>query len=312
MLIQIQPSMHPDFFTPYPFVIAEDGDVEGQDFWKGDPAVLVGFQDRFDVKLINLFPEDWWAEPQRAVNKYPVFTRADSTIYVSQVAIAEVTVFPDLHPAVITINPQDRGLDLVRGSNTSTVIGRVWWDNDRDTPGYTLRVGATETSHDSVDTITAALRDAGYMLERSSRGQIADLADVMTLPHIAALAKTADEAREETRLAGLNHARSQHALALEILRTRWPDAAAVEADLSMHLALEGNPQITRILGADGTTVHTVVYSEDVLDLAQEALAIALDFTNEQAAGWDGPQPRRSDETEIGGDRFVYTLTLTLT
>lgn len=101
--IRIQPSTLPDLSSPYPWVIHENGDVEDQPFWNGDPAALVGFQSRFDDHELTLLLSQWWADPQRAVGMYPVFvatTGPDGPLeaartYVHQVAISEVLELPD-------------------------------------------------------------------------------------------------------------------------------------------------------------------------------------------------------------------------
>lgn len=80
-LITLQPAPVVDCITPdgreltrlpYPFHVHEDGTVARQDFWRGDPAAVVGFQNRADVQHVDL----WWADvvtdPRRAVGKYMV------------------------------------------------------------------------------------------------------------------------------------------------------------------------------------------------------------------------------------------------
>lgn len=57
---------------PYPYFVAEDGSVDGQDFWRGEPDAVVGFQDDVDVQRLDLSWADAWQDPQRAVGKFPV------------------------------------------------------------------------------------------------------------------------------------------------------------------------------------------------------------------------------------------------
>lgn len=78
---------------PYPFhVRAEDGRVERQDFWQGDPYSVIGFQNRVDVQHVDL----WWAEaaadPNKIVGKFPVMTERDGGPYTYTVAIESVSV----------------------------------------------------------------------------------------------------------------------------------------------------------------------------------------------------------------------------
>lgn len=58
---------------PYPYhVNAETGDVGRQDFWKGDPARVLGFQRTADRQRIDLLWEDAAKDPQQIVGMYPV------------------------------------------------------------------------------------------------------------------------------------------------------------------------------------------------------------------------------------------------
>lgn len=72
-IVMIQPAMGPDFTKPYPFYVLADGAIDRQDFWRGDPARLIGFTDRFDVDKISLSFSQFWADPSQAEGKYAVF-----------------------------------------------------------------------------------------------------------------------------------------------------------------------------------------------------------------------------------------------
>lgn len=61
---------------PYPFFIEPDGSVGKQEFWKGDPAKLIGFAKRIDRHEITLPFAKFWKQPGRCLGMYPVF--ADS------------------------------------------------------------------------------------------------------------------------------------------------------------------------------------------------------------------------------------------
>lgn len=68
---------------PFPYIINhETGAVSDQEFWRGDPFRLLGFQANADVQRVNLFFEDWVARDiQSAVGMYPVFVKADGGMY---------------------------------------------------------------------------------------------------------------------------------------------------------------------------------------------------------------------------------------
>jgi hypothetical protein len=87
-IITLQPAPHVDNMwagpdgslvegtqLPYPFVVNENGDVLGQEFWRGDPKAVVGFQDDVAVQKVNLWWRDVVADPQLAVGKYPVMVQ---------------------------------------------------------------------------------------------------------------------------------------------------------------------------------------------------------------------------------------------
>ena len=85
--ISIQPANTPageydvSLPLPYPFhVDPETGDVGRQDFWKGDPARLLGFQ-RGNIQRVDLTVKAWAADPQQAVGMCPVFLRADGSMF---------------------------------------------------------------------------------------------------------------------------------------------------------------------------------------------------------------------------------------
>ena len=98
--ILIHPSATPDLRQPYPFSIVGEGEHLGhvlrQDFWKGEPYALMGFQDRFEVQQVDLHLRDFIADPETAVGKYPVFSDANTGgLYTYVVAISRVSVIED-------------------------------------------------------------------------------------------------------------------------------------------------------------------------------------------------------------------------
>jgi hypothetical protein len=63
---------------PYPFHIDADGSVLRQDFWKGEPSRLIGFQENADVQKVDLLAETWLASDDEAPEGwYPVFMDDD-------------------------------------------------------------------------------------------------------------------------------------------------------------------------------------------------------------------------------------------
>lgn len=79
-LIKLQPSEFVDQIRdghemtklPYPFYVHEDGSVDNQDLWQGDPARVIGFAADLAVQQVDLWWEDAVADPQRAVGMYIV------------------------------------------------------------------------------------------------------------------------------------------------------------------------------------------------------------------------------------------------
>lgn len=67
--------------APYPYHIDGDGLVLRQDFWKGRPYQLVGFQFADgQVGAIGLEFDAFWDEPTLALGMYPVFVNGDGSI----------------------------------------------------------------------------------------------------------------------------------------------------------------------------------------------------------------------------------------
>lgn len=75
---------------PYPFHVTEGGHIGRQDFWKGRPQMLVGFQDLIDVLKVDLPWAEFWRYPQTAVGKYAVTADTDGTMNTCLVAIESV------------------------------------------------------------------------------------------------------------------------------------------------------------------------------------------------------------------------------
>jgi hypothetical protein len=79
--------------VPYPFAVKENGEVDGQDFWRGDPAAVLGFQNDEEVQRIDVWWSDVVSDPELAVGKFPVMIEESGNIYTYTVKIESVQVF---------------------------------------------------------------------------------------------------------------------------------------------------------------------------------------------------------------------------
>lgn len=77
---------------PYPFHVSEDGKVQDQDFWQGDPSACLGFQRDEDVQQIDLWWSDAVENPDSIVGMFPVFTQVGGPLYTYTVAIESIEV----------------------------------------------------------------------------------------------------------------------------------------------------------------------------------------------------------------------------
>lgn len=103
MTRSIQPAQTDDFHAeydpkvalPYPYHIADSGDVERQELWQGSPSRLLGFQ-RGKVQRIVLSFDEWMAgDADAAVGLCPVFADApkpSSSMWADSRPITRVTV----------------------------------------------------------------------------------------------------------------------------------------------------------------------------------------------------------------------------
>ena len=80
--IRIQPKERKDMTLPYPYFIdMKNGNVGRQDFWKGEPYKLIGFNPKptnlYDPKGIGFFK--FIKNPELSIGMYPIFANEDGS-----------------------------------------------------------------------------------------------------------------------------------------------------------------------------------------------------------------------------------------
>lgn len=91
MKYRLQPKEQPDGTLPYPFFVDDKGLVGRQDFWKGKPYRLLGFNDTPASGDIKLMFSKFKADPQKAVAMYPVFVNKPDDWVTHQWPIESIT-----------------------------------------------------------------------------------------------------------------------------------------------------------------------------------------------------------------------------
>lgn len=66
---------------PYPYHIDDTGVVLRQDFWRGTPSCLVGFQKYKTIQRVDVWFKDWFSEDVDVLGMYPVFLDAAGSLY---------------------------------------------------------------------------------------------------------------------------------------------------------------------------------------------------------------------------------------
>jgi hypothetical protein len=66
---------------PYPFHVEPDGSIARQDFWRGEPLRLLGFQHHANRHTVDESAEAWLAGEVEVGGMYPVFLDADGTMW---------------------------------------------------------------------------------------------------------------------------------------------------------------------------------------------------------------------------------------
>lgn len=92
VVIEIQPQEQNNHFLPYPFFIDEEGMVGRQDFWKGKPKRLLGFNDTPFAGDITLHKKAFFENPKLAIGKYPVMKNKNGGWVTHQTPIESVRV----------------------------------------------------------------------------------------------------------------------------------------------------------------------------------------------------------------------------
>ena len=80
---------------PYPFHISEDGSVGRQEFWKGDPSHVIGFQRRPVVGQVDILWESAAEDPDQIVGLYPVFACSDGRLFSQTLPVRSAAVSED-------------------------------------------------------------------------------------------------------------------------------------------------------------------------------------------------------------------------
>ena len=92
--IPLQPKERPDMTLPYPYFIDEKGGVGRQDFWKGKPLRLQGFNPRNVSGVVKgtIGLEDFLKNPKRAIGMFPIFEHKGGAFFTYGDPIQTITV----------------------------------------------------------------------------------------------------------------------------------------------------------------------------------------------------------------------------
>lgn len=78
-ILKIQPEERADGTLPFPFFIDEKSYVSKQQFWKGAPYMLIGFNSKpingYDPKSIDT--KEFFKDPKKAIGMYPIFAHKE-------------------------------------------------------------------------------------------------------------------------------------------------------------------------------------------------------------------------------------------
>lgn len=76
---------------PYPFHVDEAGLIGRQEFWRGDPYRVIGFQRHRAVHRVDIAWSEVWERPELAIGKYLVTSDESGTFSTHQSPIGSVT-----------------------------------------------------------------------------------------------------------------------------------------------------------------------------------------------------------------------------
>ena len=91
-IARVQQKELPNHILPYPYFITGDGFVGRQDFWKGRPYELLGFNDIPEPGQISLPFKDFKENTKSAIGKYPVFRDKNGSIKTHTNPVDSVTL----------------------------------------------------------------------------------------------------------------------------------------------------------------------------------------------------------------------------
>jgi hypothetical protein len=102
-VIRIQPEPYIDNMVddhemtklPYPYVVDQDGLVAGQDFWKGDPYQVIGFQKDLAAQRIDLHWTEVLKDPRSAVGMYLVTSDENGDWGTHWTAVRDMTILQE-------------------------------------------------------------------------------------------------------------------------------------------------------------------------------------------------------------------------
>lgn len=99
-IVTLQPAAHVDHITedgteltklPYPFHVNVHGEIQRQEFWKGNPERVVGFVSDLARQEVDLSWDEVYSDPQRAVGQYVITQDSEGGWATHQLAIMRVT-----------------------------------------------------------------------------------------------------------------------------------------------------------------------------------------------------------------------------
>lgn len=88
VVVVIQPEQQPGLTLPKPYFVDAEGMIGRQDYWKGAPTRLIGFQRDLAVMTVDLEHGLFFDHPDAAIGLYPVFEDARGNMSTLQAPIA--------------------------------------------------------------------------------------------------------------------------------------------------------------------------------------------------------------------------------